>query len=69
MVEVVQLRCQKPDCTSRRTFGFDAALPELCVAHKLDGMVDLMKRRNQVRFNVKICTMVPLDIGAVAYAS
>lgn len=49
MVQVVALRCQEPNCNARRTFGFDCATAQLCGTHKLGGMVDLMKRRSQVK--------------------
>lgn len=48
MEQIVPLRCEHADCSARRTFGFDGAVARLCATHKLDGMVDLMKRRSQV---------------------
>lgn len=48
MEQIVALRCEHADCNARRTFGFDGAVARACAAHKLDGMVDLMKRRSQV---------------------
>lgn len=50
MVQTVPLCCEHGECSSRRTFGFDGSLARLCAGHKLDGMVDLMKRRSQVQY-------------------
>lgn len=50
MIQLVHLRCDHGDCSARRTFGFDGGPARFCAGHKADGMVDLMKRRSQVRF-------------------